>query len=226
MTYKFLILSLLFLIPGTLIFAMRQDLRKVILTMVLFSIPFAFTETLFYPNYWEPVFVFDLVNKIGFGIEDLIFIIGLGAFTSTAYAFFMGATYEDIEITAPSSIAKRCATIMSITALLITTLALLDIEMIYGSVGIMISISFFIALQRKDLITPGLLGGLLSLFVYSLLSLSFAWLIPGVYNLDWHTDKFLNIFILGIPLEELMYGFSSGIAATVFYPYAFYKEFK
>jgi len=225
MAYNFLILSLFFLLPGTLIFMIRSDLRGAIVVMALCSIPFAFTESLFYPSYWEPKFLFDLADRIGFGLEDFLFVIGLGAFTSTAYAFFLGAHYEALGDVQPGTIVKRYVAVMSTAFALILIVRFLDIEMIYGSFGIMLGVGGFIGLRRKDLIVPGLLGGLLSMFVYSLLSLGFAWIIPGVYNLAWHTEKFLNVFILGIPLEELIYGFASGVAATVFYPYAFYQRF-
>jgi len=41
----------------------------------------------------------------------------------------------------------------------------------------------------------------------------------------WNTSRFLNVFFLGIPLEEFMYAFASGAAATVFYPYVFDRSF-
>jgi hypothetical protein len=41
----------------------------------------------------------------------------------------------------------------------------------------------------------------------------------------WHAEKFLNVFFLGIPLEEYMYGFACGMAATMFYPYVFNRSF-
>ena len=48
---------------------------------------------------------------------------------------------------------------------------------------------------------------------------------PGLFKNIWHTEKFLNIFIAGVPLEELLYGFSSGFVATAFYPYVFGRRF-
>jgi hypothetical protein len=87
MKYHFLILCSLLLVPGAVIFAARHDLRRPILTMGACSLPFAFTEFLFYPTYWEPEFLFNLANKIGFGVEDFLFVFGLAAFSSTAYAF-------------------------------------------------------------------------------------------------------------------------------------------
>jgi hypothetical protein len=36
---------------------------------------------------------------------------------------------------------------------------------------------------------------------------------------------FSNIRVIGIPLEELLYGFGAGVAATAFYPYTFHRRF-
>jgi lycopene cyclase-like protein len=225
MAYNFLILSFIFLIPGIIIYITRNDLRNVIHVMAFCAIPFAFTERFFYPSYWEPVFLFDLADKIGFGIEDIIFVIGLSAFTSTAYAFFFGLGYSTINKININSVLFRGATVLGLAFSLIVFVALLNIEMIYGSFAIMLCISCFLVMIRKDLAIPGFMGGILSVILYSTLCLCLQVPFPGIFKLTWHTDQFLNIFILGIPLEEIMYGFSSGVIATVFYPYVFCKRF-
>lgn len=221
MTHNFLVLSLLFLAPGVVIFALRADLRRVIAVVALCSIPFAFTEFLFYPSYWEPTFLFDLADRIGFGIEDLLFVVGLGAFSSTAYAFFTGARFVAIDgahLTL-GAVARRAAPVLGVTFALTAAVALVGVPMIYGAFGIMLAVSAVICLLRRDLALPSLLGGLLSMLVYSGLCLAFAALLPGVFELAWHTEQFLDRSVLGIPVEELMYGFAAGVAATAFYPY-------
>ena len=76
LTYAVLTLSLLFLLPGALVYALRPDLRGPIHIVSLCSLPFALTEFLFYPTYWEPEFLFDLIHVLGFGIEDVLRILG------------------------------------------------------------------------------------------------------------------------------------------------------
>ncbi len=224
--YDFLILSLLFLLPGAIIYTLREDLRPVIRTMMTCSIPFAFTEFLFYPDYWEPIFLFDLASKIGFGIEDLIFVCGLGAFTSTGFPFFAGFRLisRDMQNT-PKKIGRRLGILFSATFLLVCLAALIGIPMIYGSFFIMIGISSIIFLIRRDLFMPSLAGAVIAVIVYTVLSLIFALLFPHAFRNVWHTEKFLNLFFLGIPVEEYMYGFGCGMAATMFYPYVFNQYF-
>ena len=55
--------------------------------------------------------------------------------------------------------------------------------------------------------------------IYTAACIILMMLIPQVFELDWNSDKFLNIFVLGIPLEELLYASTSGFVATAFYPF-------
>jgi hypothetical protein len=167
LTHSFLLLSALFLIPGAVIFVARPDLRRVIGLMALCSIPFAFTESLFYPTYWEPKFLFDLADRIGFGVEDLLFVVGLSAFTSTSYAFFTGSRYEPLGPWTTRRLLGRSGFVLAITLLATGLLALLRVPMIYGSFGIMIGVSGALCLLRRDLLRPALGGGLFSLGVYT-----------------------------------------------------------
>ncbi len=226
MKYDFLILSLLFMIPGIIIYILREDLRKVIHIMALCSIPFAFTERFFYPSYWEPVFLFNLIDILGFGIEDILFVIGLSAFTSTAYAFFTNRSYHIIGELQTKQVVLKCLTVLGSTFLMIGLILVMDITIIYGSFLIMTIISLIIFIKRKDLLIPGLTGGFLATTVYTLLCLCLTMLLPGVFKLTWHTDQFLNIFIIGIPVEEIIYGFTSGMVSTVFYPFVFNLRFR
>jgi hypothetical protein len=77
--YDFLVLSLLCWIPGFGAGFMRPDLRRAIVLSALCSLPFAFTEFLFYPEYWTPTFLFDLGDRLGFGIEDFLFVSAIAA---------------------------------------------------------------------------------------------------------------------------------------------------
>ena len=225
--YDFLILSLLFLLPGALIYALREDLRPVIRVMMLCSVPFAFTEFLFYPDYWEPVFLFDLADRIGFGIEDVIFVCGLGAFTSTGFLFFSGFRLGDgVRQSTRGEISRRLGLLFLLTFSLVLVTALMGVPMIYGSFFIMIGVSSIVFLIRKDLFLPSLAGAGIAVVVYTLLSLVFGLVFPQAFRNVWHTDKFLNVFVLGIPLEEYMYGFACGMAATMFYPFVFNRSFR
>jgi hypothetical protein len=191
--------------------------------MVVMSLPFAATERLFYPHYWKPRFLFDLVDYLGFGLEDILFVAGLAAFSSTGYAFVTGRTVRKQE-NVPHWL-ERTAAVLVATALFVTAFRLANIEIIYGSVVTMLLVSALIVVVRIDLFVPALLGGAITLAAYFLLVLAYRLLIPDVFLVVWNTESFSNRFVAGIPLEELMYGFAAGAAATVVYPFVFRRSY-
>jgi hypothetical protein len=223
--YNFLTLSLLFALPGMLIWAVRPDMRRAIFSMIPFSLPFACTEFLFYPGYWEPAFLLDLGRRIGFGIEDIIFVSGLAAFATTAYACACNRTYAPFSATTVLSSGLRALWLFGITGGLLLAMLGGGIPVIYGACLAMAAAAFAMLWLRPDLTTPALLGGSISAAAYFMLCLAAEALIPGLFRNIWHAEKFLNIFIAGVPLEELLYGYSSGLVATAFYPYVFSRRF-
>jgi len=216
LAYSFLVLSIVLAIPGALVWWVRADLRPVIHRMMLASIPFALTERLFYPEYWKPEFLFDLVNVIGFGVEDLLFVMGLAAFSSTAWAVVSRQT-----LAAGDGRGSLRNALMLLVACFVAVglIAIAGVPMIYGAPVIMTVIGGGICIARRDLWWPSLGGALVTTLVYSGACLLLMLLIPRVFELDWNSDRFLNIFVLGIPLEELTYASTSGFVATAFYPF-------
>jgi hypothetical protein len=79
---------------------------------------------------------------------------------------------------------------------------------------------------RRDLVVPSLVGAVLSGGVYLGLCLVFAALVPGVFERTWRPSVlFPGTTILGVPLDEILYGLGAGFAATVFPAWAFGLEY-
>lgn len=219
MSYSFLVLSLLFLIPGALILVLRRDLRRMLLVMGVLSLPFAATEFLFYPTYWEPPMLFDLVEIIGFGIEDVLFVVGLGWLTAGIYPALTRRRVVGALPVFRRTALLRLLVIFAVVAAAVAATAAAGVATIYAAPLIMVAVTLWILRCREDLLLPALAGAVLTTLVYAVLSWLLLLLIPGVFELDWNTEEFSNIFVLGIPLEELLYGASAGLAGSVFYPY-------
>ena len=223
MQHDFLILSALFALPGALVFVLRRDLRRVMAVMVPASLPFAATEFLFYPSYWHPKFLFDLADRIGFGIEDLLFVAGLGALTSTAYPFIARRRLEPLSREEQSArrIGRRLVDFGATSLVAAALLHWLGVRMIYGTCWIMVGVTGTVLVRRPDLLVPCSLGALATCCTYGALCVVFGVFLPDVFRLAWNTHQFSNVFVLGIPLEELLYGTSAGFAGTAVYPYVF-----
>lgn len=218
--YNFLILCALFAVPAAGIWLLRPDLRKILKVTVPAALPFAATEFLFYPAYWRPKFLFDLADRIGFGIEDVLFVTTLGALTSTLYPFASRRTIELPQVSKGARDLARRAAVPLIFALAATAfLHVLGVRMIYGCCLIMVGVAGAMLAARRDLIAPACASAALTCAVYGLLCIAFAAVIPGIFELAWNTQQFSNVFVLGIPLEELLYATSAGFVGGVFYPY-------
>jgi hypothetical protein len=220
MRYNFLILCGLFALPALAIAIARKDLRWPMLVMAFLSLPFALTERWFYPEYWRPRFLFDLADRVGFGIEDFLFVAALASFTCGVYPFAARRCFIDTERSEPPSRrALRSALVFLSMLGLVVGLRLLSVPTIFGACFAMVGVALGMLSVRRDLFKASFLGAMLALVVYCALCTVFAKILPGVFRLAWNTDKLTNLFVLGVPLEELLYGFSAGFAGTCAYPF-------
>jgi len=218
--YEFLVLSVLFLVPGALIAGARPDLRGPMRRAMLFALPFAATEWLFYPAYWTPRFLFDLADRLGFGLEDVLFVAGLAAFSSTGYAVvFRQAVVA--RGTPPERPVWRAVGALGLVLGLAGLLRAVGVPILYAAVAAMVVGTAGLMGVRPDLGGPGLLGGGVSVVIYLGLCLLFAWLVPGVFERTWRPSLLLPGRFLGVPWDELLYGFGAGVAATAFPAWAF-----
>jgi len=223
--YNFLTLSLVFTLPGATIWLLRPDLRRIIVTVSAFALPFACTEFLFYPDYWKPNFLFDLGTRIGFGIEDIIFICGVAAFTSTLYAFVFNRGYKPALQPGFFFSIVRVLGIFIFSGLIFFGAIIAGVAVIYATFLVMAASACSMMAMRRDLVLPSLLGAVLTTVLYFILCITAEKIIPGLFITAWHTQNFLNIFIAGVPAEELLYGFFAGLIGTAFYPYVFSRQF-
>ena len=217
--YEFLVLAVLFLVPGALIAGLRPDLRGLMVRSMAFALPFATTEWLFYPKYWTPRFLFDLADRIGFGLEDVLFVTGLAAFASTGYAVvFQQAVVPRWGAVRP---VVRAASALGLVLGLAAVLLAASVPILYASVAAMAVAAGGVLAVRPDLGKPGLLGGLVSMLIYLAICLVFEQVVPGVFERTWRPSLLLQGRFLGVPWDELLYGLGAGGAATVFPAWAF-----
>ncbi|MEB3327676.1 MAG: lycopene cyclase domain-containing protein [Candidatus Sericytochromatia bacterium] len=216
--YAFLVLCLLLAVPALLVWLARPDLRAVAGRMALVSLPFAGTERLFYPTYWEPRFVGDLVNRIGFGVEDVLFVTALAVFTSVGWAAVAGVRLVGAPVAGLAG-WRRGGALMGACFVAVAGAWARGWPMIHVAPALMAAAGCLVCWRRPDLWGPGLGSAVLTTFVYTALCLALQALLPGVFALAWHAERFSNVFVAGVPLEELGYAAGAGWIGAVFYPF-------
>jgi len=210
----------LFAVPGVVIYAARSDLRQFIRANAAASLPFALTERFFAGSYWSPPSLFQLIDRLGFGVEDVLFVVALAAYMSSAYPFVFRKRLVAMPLTRSAALVLgRVLLVVGAALGAAVTLAFAGVPILYGSFAVMAAIALGIVPTRRDLAAPALLGGLLSVLTYACVCLLYAELRPGVFSRVWHTEHFMHRFVLGVPIEEVLYGWLSGMVASVFYPY-------
>jgi len=205
---------------------LRKDLRMHMARMALLSLPFALTESLFYPAYWEPPFLFDLARKIGFGIEDFLFVAALGAMAIGLYPCVSGKRLRDHSSSGKPRAIPRMGILTGTALPLVLCAWRAGIPAIHAAPGIMLALSVVVLLAwRRDLWQDAWRSGVVTLVVHGALCFLLEALMPGVFTQYWHTTDWLAPFAGPVPVEELIYGFAVGFAAAIIYPFAFSLSF-
>ena len=212
--YDFLLLALLFCLPPLLIAAARPDLRPLMGTAALLALPFALTERFFYPAYWSPTFLFDLIQTLGFGLEDLLFVAAFGAFAATAYPAFTNRSF----VTGGVPRLRLAAGLIAAAIGLAVGLHATGLSMYTATIVSEFAVLLALLARNRELALPAPIGGAIVTLLYGILCLLYEALLPGIFERVWHTEALFDRAFAGIPLEELLYAFASGALATAVLP--------
>lgn len=227
MKNPFLVLCALMVIPVFVAGVLRRDLVSHMARMALVSLPFAFTEFMFYPDYWDPPFLLDAAAKVGFGLEDFLFVAALGAMSIGLYPALARVQLQGFKSQATPRSVLRMSMLTGAALLAAVTGWVAGFPALYTGLVIMVTIpSVLLLASRPDLWRHAWKSGGTSLIAYVGVCMALELILPGTFARYWHTGSLLDLFAGPLPVEELLYGFSAGFAAAVIYPFAFGLEFR
>lgn len=221
--YNFLMLCLLLAMPAATVYGLRSDLRSAMARTALVALPLAFTESFFLGVYWSPIFLFDLGGRYGFGIEDVLFVALLGMLTCASYptAFRKGLRPAAKKRSRVACLLPLAVGGVGLAVVLLTS----TIPIIHGTwcvMGLFVLVTWVV---RGDLIGPCCAGGAIVTVCYWLICLGWQILYPGVFTSAWNQEALSGLFVLGVPIEELIYAGIAGMSGTVLYPLLARREF-
>lgn len=169
----------------------------------LWGFPFGLIE-IFYREYWNPPSLFNLIDKIGFGIEDLMWAGFVAGIASVTYNLFTNRAYIKIEgqkIYLPFGVF--------LGGYLASEILFPDYS-IYGLMGAFVLSSVTTAILRKDLIIKMVSNGFIFLAVYFVFYFIFVNLFPEFVKNYYDLKNISGAILLGVPLEELVFAFCVG----------------
>lgn len=200
-----------------IIYMWRKDLRKEMLWGGVLGLPFGLSNFLWVPEYWDPPVLFNLVHRIGFSIEDLLFAFIAASTAAVAYEIVTRRTVYKIKSDKRNHYAPYILVIVSFLLLELisptTTVYNMTITIAIGAVAM--------GIKRPKLIPQMLIGSVTFNTFYIVLFAIWA-KIPAYQNYFdtiYNAENLIGIRVLGIPIEEVMFGFAVGAAWSVFYEF-------
>ena len=223
--YVWLVWSSAFLLPWILLYVLFPQYRYVMRRASLVMMPFGLTEPIFVPEYWNPPSLFELAQKTGFDIESFIFSFAIGGIAAVLYNIIMQKRIKTFSLTERHHNRHRWHGMAIVLPFaLFPILYFLPWNPIHAGIAAMLLGAIATILCRPDLKSNTLVGGILFLTFYTIFLLGLKWSAPGYIEQVWNFKTLTGVRIYGLPLEELLFGFSFGLMWTGIYEHFTWKR--
>ncbi len=216
---EWLVFSLILLGIWGVLYTLKPAYRKRMLWVSALTAPFGLTEPLFVPEYWNPPSLFNLAARTGFDIESLIFCFAIGGVGSVLYGALTGIKPKKMPQKEMHKHRHRWHYIALFTPVIVFLPLLLFSEMnaIYPAIIAMFSGGIAATLCRPDLTRHVWIGGVLFAALYFIFFLGINLIYPDFLHNVWNMDALTGFYIIGVPLEEILFGFTFGMMWSSIY---------
>ncbi|OGK20656.1 hypothetical protein A3C23_05685 [Candidatus Roizmanbacteria bacterium RIFCSPHIGHO2_02_FULL_37_13b] len=216
----YLIGTLVAFFPIWLIFFLwRKDLRReIIVTGIFGAILAPVSEILSFRDYWRPPIMLQLPFNTG-GIEDILFGFIIAGIAATFYEICLGKHFSRVRNRIHHWIL---ITVISFFILLPSMVIInlgFNINSVYALIVILASWSLIVLFYRHDLLRDALLSAIFFGIFYFLAFLIILEMYPQAVSRFWLLENLSGILLLGIPIEELLFAFFTGLAVGPFYEF-------
>jgi len=214
--YSYLVGVLIFGAAWLACYLIGKNYRAEIRWGTLISAPMALTSILFVPQYWTPPSLFDLDQKIRVGVEDVLWAAAVGGIASVVAEILLKERLSALR----KGVRKRHFVPFILVVVVFIVLQLWHPgKTIYNTIIAFAIGAVVIAVLRSDLIPTMLTGALSFALLYFALFLIFLLLYPGFIQRYYNIPNLLGIYVLGVPIEELLFAGRGGAIWSVAYEY-------
>jgi hypothetical protein len=216
--YSYLVGVLIFGVAWVICFILGKTYRSEIRWGTLIAAPMALTSLLFVPQYWTPPSLFDLDQRIRVGIEDFLWAAAVGGIASVVGEYLLKERLGAIRKTRHK---RHYAPFI----LVVVVFAALHFGLNWKTMNATI-ISFVVGdlvlgYLRSDLVPLMLISALSFTGLYFVLFLCLLFLYPEFVQRYYNLSNLLGIYVLGVPVEELLFAATGGAIWSVAYEYVF-----
>ena len=216
--YVWIVWSAAFLLPWLVLWLLAPAVRPVMWRASLATMMFGLTEPLFVPEYWNPPSLFELAQRTGFDIESLVFSFAVGGTGTVLYDVLTRRRTEPLPAEERGRSRHRWhRAALAVPVLVFLALYGLPWNPIYPAVVALAAGAVATAFCRPDLASKTVVGGGILLGYYAAFVLALVGFAPGYIENVWNLPQLINVRPLGIPLQELIFGFTFGMYWTSVY---------
>jgi hypothetical protein len=214
--YSYLAGALIFDAAWLACYFVGKNYRAEIRWGTLISAPLALTSILFIPQYWTPPSLFDLDQKIRVGIEDFLWAAAVGGIASVVAEILLK---ERLSVIRRAARKRHFAPFLVVIVVFVALQLWHRDETIYNCIIAFAVGAIVIVLLRSDLIPTMVIGALSFTALYFVLFLIVLILYPQFVNRFYNIPHLLGIYVLKVPIEELLFAGTGGAIWSVAYEY-------
>jgi hypothetical protein len=214
--YSYLVGVLIFWIAWVVCFVLGRNYRRQMRWGTLIASPMALTSLLFVPQYWTPPSLFNLDQKIRVGIEDFLWAAAVGGIASIVGEI---VAKEKLAAMRKSRHKRHYAPFL----LIVVVFAALELwhpnRTMDNTILSFAAGAIVLGYIRRDLIPLMLTSTASFTILYFGLFLCVLLLYPEFVRRFYNLPNLLGIFVLGVPVEELLFAATGGAIWSVAYEY-------
>jgi hypothetical protein len=216
--YSYLVGALIFWVAWVVCSILGKTYRSQIRWGTLIAAPLALTSLLFVPEYWTPPSLFNLDQRIRVGIEDFLWAAAVGGIASVVGELFLRERLGAIR----KSRHKRhyAPFVLVVVVFVVLYFGLhwktMNATIISFAVGVLV-----LGYLRRDLVPLMLTSAATFTVLYFVLFLCVLALYPEFVRSYYTLKNLFGIYVLGVPIEELLFAATGGAIWSVAYEYVF-----
>lgn len=214
--YSYFVGALAFLIVWLLCFIFSKNYKAHMIWGTVIAAPLAISSLLFIPQYWTPPSLFDLDLRFRIGIEDVLWSGAVGGIASIIGELTLR---EHLSRMRSLRHKRHYGPFIFLLVLFLVLELWHPGKTIYNTIISLACCALLVACIRRNLITLMLASSAIFTFLYLSLFLFLLTLFPEFIKRYYNLLNLLGLYILGIPVEELMFAAAFGAVWGVAYEY-------
>lgn len=214
--YSYLVGTLLFVVAWMACLGAGRSYRRQSIWGALVSAPFALTSILFIPQYWSPPSLFNLDARYKVGIEDFLWAAAVGGIASVIGEIVLK---ERLAKRRSQPHKKHYAPFLILAVLLVVLQVARPEKTIYNMIIALTICAAVVLILRPDLIAVMLVGAAIFTILYWTLFEILLRLYPDFIAKFYTVRNLLNVYVAGVPIEEVLFAASGGAVWSVGYEY-------